>query len=93
VQEIHFTSYEGKEKLIKDYAERETAGAQQQAEDTNDKIQLEPAEKEIAENTELMTGESKKTFPAITAAMRAILSVLSTSYNAEDEDNEQTEQS
>jgi hypothetical protein len=93
-RETHFLSHEEKKKWIQDYVERETAGARKRVEDAEAVVQPEQDNMADAEITGLRSSEPEKTFEEMMAASRDTLSVLASSDNGEDreDEDEQTEQ-
>jgi hypothetical protein len=94
-RETHLLRNEEKEKWIADYFERETAGARKRVEDTRAAVQQEQDDMTHAEIAGLTSREAEKTFEEMLAAIGDSLSVLASSDNGEDgeeEGDEETEQ-
>jgi len=87
-QETHFFSNEDKQKWIKDYVERGTAGARKQVEDAKGAVQQEQEDTRKAENAELTNREPETTFQEIMVAIRDSLSDLASSDDGEDVEDE-----
>jgi len=68
-QDMHFISNAEKEKLIKDYVERETAQARKRVDDAEAAITQEQTDQRPAENAGLTTREPKKPFQEMMVAM------------------------
>jgi len=94
-RETNFLSHEETEKLIQDHVERETAGARKRVEDAEAAVQQEQDDTRKAENARLMNREPEMIFQEIMVAIRDSLSILASSDNGEDcedEDDEEIEQ-
>jgi hypothetical protein len=94
-RETHFLSNEEKEKWIKDYVERETAGARKRVEDAEAAVQQEQDDMTHAEIAGLTSREPEKTFEEMLVAIGYSLSDLASSddgENGEEKDDEETEQ-
>ena len=92
---MHILSNKQKGKWIKDYVERETAGARKRVEDTEAAVPQVQDDMTQAEIAGLTSREPKKTFEEMLVAIRDSLSDLASSDDGEDgeeEDDEETEQ-
>jgi len=94
-QEMHFSSNEENEKWIKDFVERQTAGARKRVEDAEAAVQQEQDDMTHAELAGLTSRKPEKTFEEMLVAIGDSLSNLASSddgEDGEDADDEETEQ-
>jgi len=87
-QETHFLSKEEKEKWIKDYVERVTAGARKRVEDAEAAVQQGQDDMPHAEIAGWTSRESEKMFDEMLVAIRDSLSDLASSDDGEDGEDE-----
>jgi len=93
--EMQVSSIEEKEKRIKDWVQRETAGARQRVKDPDAAIKQEQEYTRTAENNGLTTSKHGMRFQEMMVAIRNSLSDLTNSDDGDDgddEDDEDTEQ-
>jgi len=94
-QEMHCSSNEAKDKWIKDYVHRETAGPTKWIEDPEPTVQQEQEDTRKAENAALTNRQHKKAFLEMMVAIGDSLSDLASSDDGEygeDEDDEEAGQ-
>jgi hypothetical protein len=94
-QEMHLLSNGEKAKWIKDYVERDTAGARMRVEDAETTIRQEQEDTDTAENSELTTKEPEKWFNKRIVTIGDSLSNIASSNDEEvweDADVKETEQ-
>ena len=90
-QEMHFLGIEEKEKWIKDYVGRETAGARKQVEDAEAVVHQAHEDIDYAKTAGLISREHKRMFEVMLVAIGQTLIVLSSVdhvKHGEDEDEE-----
>jgi hypothetical protein len=91
-RETHFLRSEEKEKWIKDYVERETAGARLRVDAAEAVIREELEVTESPENWGLTTIEPKKSFHEMMVAIGDSLSDIASPNNGEDGEDENNEE-
>jgi len=90
-QETHILSNEGKETLIEDQGERETAGAKRRVGEAEAAIEQEQEDTRTAEIAGLTTRELEKKIQGIMVAIRDSLSDLASSDHGKDGDDDDDE--
>jgi hypothetical protein len=87
-RETHFLYNDEKENWVKDFVERETAGARKRVEDAEAAVQQEQDDMTNAELAGLTSREPKKTFEEMLVAIGDSLSDLASSNDGEDGEDE-----